>query len=64
MTKRKKLAKNALKHPERFSYGELAYFQKWLEEHKQVKAAKKAACKAEEEAKEIEAADSNTDSQT
>lgn len=46
MTKRKKLAKKALKHPEQFSYGELAYFQKWLDEHKQVKAAQKAALKA------------------
>lgn len=45
MTKGKKLAKNALKHPEDFSYGELAYFQKWLEEHKQAKALRKKAAK-------------------
>lgn len=49
MTKRKKLAKKALKHPEQFSYGELAYFQKWLEEHKQMKAAQKAALKASQD---------------
>lgn len=37
MTKRKKLAKEALKNPEMFSYGELAFFQKWLEERKRLK---------------------------
>jgi hypothetical protein len=45
MTKRKKLAKEALNHPENFSYGELAYFQKWLDEHKHMKALKKQALK-------------------
>lgn len=43
MTKRKKLAKQALNSPEKFSYGELAYFQKWLEEHKHAKALRKKA---------------------
>ena len=41
MTKRKKLAKEALKHPEKFTFGDLAYFQKWLQEHKLRKLAKK-----------------------
>lgn len=45
MTKRKKLAKQALNSPEKFSYGELAYFQKWLDEHKHAKALKKKAAK-------------------
>ena len=45
MTKRKKLAKQALNSPEKFSYGELAYFQKWLDEHKHAKALKKKASK-------------------
>lgn len=45
MTKRKKLAKNALKQPENFSFGELAYFKLWLEEHKQMKALQKKASK-------------------
>lgn len=43
MTKRKKLAKQALNSPEKFSYGELAYFQKWLDEHKHAKALRKKA---------------------
>jgi hypothetical protein len=45
MTKRKKLAKQALNSPEKFSYGELAYFQKWLDEHKHAKALRKKAAK-------------------
>lgn len=40
MTKKKKLAKEALKHPELFSRGELAFFQRWLEERKARKAKK------------------------
>lgn len=38
--KKKKLVKQALQHPELFSSGELAYFQRWLSEKKQKKAAK------------------------
>jgi len=41
MTSKKKLAKNALKHPELFSWGELAFFQKWLEHLRLRKLAKK-----------------------
>lgn len=46
MTKRKKLAKKALDHPENFSYGELAYFQKWLDEHRHMKALRKKESKS------------------
>ena len=46
MTKRKKLARKALDHPENFSYGELAYFQKWLDEHKHMKALRKKESKS------------------
>jgi hypothetical protein len=38
--KKKKLVKEALKHPELFSPGELAYFDRWLFEKKQKKTAK------------------------
>lgn len=48
MTKRKKLVKKALKHPENFSYGELAFFQKWLDEHKRAKALLKGLDKEPE----------------
>ena len=41
MTKKRKLAKNALEQPHLFSQGELAYFQLWLKERKMRKAAKK-----------------------
>jgi hypothetical protein len=41
MTKRKKLAKEALKNPELFSQGELAYMQLWLNERKRLKSEKK-----------------------
>jgi len=41
MTKKSKLVKMALKHPDLYSQGELAYFQLWLKEHKVRKAAKK-----------------------
>ncbi len=37
MTKRSKIAKKALKKPELFTFGELAYFAKWLDEHKRAK---------------------------
>lgn len=40
MTKKKKLAKKALKHPDLFSFGELAFFQRWLQERKALKAKK------------------------
>lgn len=43
MTKKKKLVKSALKHPELFSQGELAYMLMWLEERKRVKCSKKTA---------------------
>ena len=39
--KKKKLAKNALKHPELFTDGELTYFRLWLRERKANKAKKK-----------------------
>ena len=41
MTKKRKLAKDALEQPHLFSQGELAYFQLWLKERKARKAAKK-----------------------
>jgi hypothetical protein len=41
MTKRSKLVKRALKNPTLYSEGELAYFNKWLQEHKKLKALKK-----------------------
>lgn len=34
MTKKKKLVKKALKHPDLFSWGELAFFSRWLNERK------------------------------
>lgn len=34
MTKKKKLVKEALSHPEMYSDGELAYFQLWLKHRK------------------------------
>ena len=37
MTKKKKLVKSALKHPELFSPAELAYFQLWLKNRKEQK---------------------------
>jgi hypothetical protein len=49
MTKKKNLAKNALKHPEDFSFGELAYFKRWLEERKHRKALQKKALKESED---------------
>ena len=41
MTKRTKLAKDAIKHPELHTYGELAFFRRWLDEHKKAKAERK-----------------------
>ena len=41
MTKKNKLAKDALAQPHLYSQGELAYFQLWLKERKTRKAAKK-----------------------
>jgi hypothetical protein len=41
VTKRKKLAKEALKNPELFTQGELAYMQLWLNERKRLKSEKK-----------------------
>jgi hypothetical protein len=45
--KRKKLAKEALRHPELFSNGELAYFEMWLRSRKEQKEKKKLEKKAE-----------------
>ena len=39
--KKKKLAKNALEHPEMFTQGELSYFKLWLQERKEQKKRKK-----------------------
>jgi hypothetical protein len=47
MTSKKKLAKQALKNPELFSLGELAFFQKWLDFRRQHKAAEKKEKEAE-----------------
>jgi hypothetical protein len=38
--KTKKLIKDALKHPERWSWAELVFFRKWLENRKAKKAEK------------------------
>jgi len=38
--KKKKLAQKALNHPELFTSGELAYFERWLFYKKQEKTAK------------------------
>lgn len=46
--KTKKLVKDALKHPERWSWPELEYFRKWLEQRKARKAEKKAKKNAEQ----------------
>ena len=40
--KKKKLVKEALKHPEMYSPGELSFFQLWLKEKKEKKQAKKS----------------------
>ena len=41
MTKKKKLVKIALKHPELYTPAELAYFKRWLASKKAQKKAKK-----------------------
>jgi hypothetical protein len=38
--KKKKLAQQALQHPDLFTLAELAYFERWLFYKKQAKAAK------------------------
>ena len=43
--KTKKLVKEALKHPERYSWAELEFFKRWLDQRKARKAAKKAKAK-------------------
>lgn len=42
MTKKKKLVKNALKHPELHTPAELKFFELWLTHKKEKKEAKKA----------------------
>ena len=41
MTKKRKLVKDALKHPEMFAPAELSFFDLWLRARKERKAAKK-----------------------
>lgn len=41
MTKRKKLVKEALKHPEQFASAELQYMERWLAEKERQKELKK-----------------------
>lgn len=41
MTKRKKLVKQALKNPDNFSFGEIAFFERWLAERKAIKNLRK-----------------------
>ena len=43
MTKRKRLAKDALDNPELYTHGELTFFQLWLDEKRRVKTEKKKA---------------------
>jgi hypothetical protein len=43
VTKRKKLAKEAIKHPEQFDPAEIQYMQMWLDEKKRQKELKKKA---------------------
>lgn len=45
MTKKKKLVKEALKHPRLFSFGELAFFERWLAERKARKEKEKETSK-------------------
>jgi hypothetical protein len=49
MTSKKKLAKEALKNPELFSFGELAFFRKWLE-HRRLRKLQKKEQKNKDEA--------------
>jgi hypothetical protein len=46
--KKKKLVKEALNHPDLFTPGELAYFDRWLWQKKQKKAAKISKDKEED----------------
>lgn len=39
--KTKKLVKKALKHPDLYTWGDLEYFRKWLEQRKLKKKQKK-----------------------
>jgi hypothetical protein len=39
--KTKKLIKNALKHPELYSWAELIFFKKWLQKRREEKESKK-----------------------
>jgi hypothetical protein len=41
MSKKRKLVKDALKHPEMFAPAELSFFDLWLRARKERKAAKK-----------------------
>ncbi len=41
MTKKKKLVKEALKHPEMFAPAELSFFHLWLRKRKEAKEARK-----------------------
>jgi hypothetical protein len=41
MTKKKKLVKEALKHPEMFAPAELSFFELWLRKRKEAKEARK-----------------------
>jgi hypothetical protein len=41
MTKKKKLVKEALKHPEMFAPAELSFFEFWLRKRKEAKEARK-----------------------
>ena len=43
MTKKKKLVKAALKHPELYTAAEVQYFRLWLASRKKLKQEKKAA---------------------
>ena len=47
--KKKKLVKNALKHPELYSEGELAFFELWRKAKKLEKAAKNEFTKDKKE---------------
>ena len=42
MTKKKKLVKKALKHPELFAPAELSFFDLWLRKRKEEKERRKA----------------------
>ena len=42
MTKKKKLVKEALEHPDLYAPAELTFFQRWLDLKRQKKEAKKA----------------------